>query len=50
MVIAGEKMRVVANTVLPLLFLLSAFSVGFPMVIMSHFRIESFDLNLKKMF
>jgi Ni/Fe-hydrogenase subunit HybB-like protein len=50
MVIAGEKMHPLWQTpVLPLLFLLSAFSVGFPMVIMESLSAsKSFGLKPEK--
>ncbi len=50
MVIAGEKMHPLWQTpVLPLLFLLSAFSVGFPMVIMESLTASrSFGLKPEK--
>lgn len=50
MIIAGEKMHPLWQTpVLPLLFLLSAFSVGFPMVIMESLSAsKSFGLKPEK--
>jgi Ni/Fe-hydrogenase subunit HybB-like protein len=50
MIIAGEKMHPLWQTpVLPLLFLLSAFSVGFPMVIMESISAsKSFGLKPEK--
>jgi Ni/Fe-hydrogenase subunit HybB-like protein len=50
MIIAGEKMHPLWQTpVLPLLFLLSAFSVGFPMVIMESLTAsKSFGLKPEK--
>ena len=50
MIIAGEKMHPLWQTpVLPLLFLLSAFSVGFPMVIMESITAsKSFGLEPEK--
>jgi Ni/Fe-hydrogenase subunit HybB-like protein len=50
MIIAGEKMHPLWQTpVLPLLFLLSAFSVGFPMVIMESITAsKSFGLKPEK--
>jgi Ni/Fe-hydrogenase subunit HybB-like protein len=50
MIIAGQKMHPLWQTpVLPLLFLLSAFSVGFPMVIMESISVSrSFGLKPEK--